>query len=536
MFRMGPVCSCRRGKRQTLAQLSTGRFVNPLMHCPIKPVFSSGITRTLCAVFFLATLPMSAQIGRRFPSEKKVIPDPVTGIPLTFLTTQPGMGDSKIYPTHQQWSADGKWVIFRSNRVPGQAMAVNEMTGDIVQLTEDGYTGMLCAAPRSMKLFFMRDVSRPPPQILGEAAPPPAGLDNSAEKGAAPNATAGATAASQGQPASGGQPRAAGAPGGANRSRGPFQIIELNLEKLFADSAAGTLKGASEYERICGTIPTEMRGGGDLAIDANEEVAYFRVNGPDLASKLPEGTKVAETFGPRGMGAGPAGIGRMDLKTGESKLVVAVPFQVGHIQTNPFVPGEIVFCWETGGKAPQRTWTVNGDGSGLRPLYPEAAYEWITHEAIVSKDEVALGILGHRRIGLTEADQWGVAGSADHPTGLGIVNLRTREMRIVGQVPMGDRGRSFWHVHASPDGRWAVGDDFQYRLWLIDRKSGEMILLTDNGHKTTAQDHQHPTFSTDSTRIQFQSAMLAENGRSMNIVIVPVPEAWLKRTYSAKIQ
>ena len=44
----------------------------------------------------------------------------------------------------------------------------------------------------------------------------------------------------------------------------------------------------------------------------------------------------------------------MNLKTGEVKVVVAVPFQVGHIQTNPWVPGEIVFCWETGGKAPQR--------------------------------------------------------------------------------------------------------------------------------------------------------------------------------------
>ena len=44
-------------------------------------------------------------------------------------------------------------------------------------------------------------------------------------------------------------------------------------------------------------------------------------------------------------------------------------------------PGEIIFCWETGGKAPQRTWFVKSDGSGLRPLYPEAPYEWITHEA-----------------------------------------------------------------------------------------------------------------------------------------------------------
>jgi len=40
---------------------------------------------------------------------------------------------------------------------------------------------------------------------------------------------------------------------------------------------------------------------------------------------------------------------------------------VGHVQTNPWMPGEIVFCWETGGKAPQRTWTVMADGTGLRP-------------------------------------------------------------------------------------------------------------------------------------------------------------------------
>jgi oligogalacturonide lyase len=94
------------------------------------------------------------------------------------------------------------------------------------------------------------------------------------------------------------------------------------------------------------------------------------------------------------MGAGPSGTGKMDLKTGECGIVVAVPFQVGHIQTNPWVPGEIVFCWETGGKAPQRTWTVKSDGTGLRPLYPESEYEWITHEAIISKDEVAIAITG----------------------------------------------------------------------------------------------------------------------------------------------
>jgi oligogalacturonide lyase len=55
-----------------------------------------------------------------------------------------------------------------------------------------------------------------------------------------------------------------------------------------------------------------------------------------------------------------------------------------------------------------------------------------------------------------------------------------------------------------------------------------MITLT-TGHKTTAADHPHPTFNADGTKIQIQSAMLSEDGRSMNIVVVPVPEAWLKR-------
>ena len=99
----------------------------------------------------LCILPAICQIGTRFPSEKKVIKDPVTGHELVFLTSTPA-GDSKIYPTHNQWTSDGKWVIFRSKRVKGEAMAVNEETGVIVQVTEGGYTGMLNVARKQMKL------------------------------------------------------------------------------------------------------------------------------------------------------------------------------------------------------------------------------------------------------------------------------------------------------------------------------------------------------------------------------------------------
>ncbi|MCU7550639.1 hypothetical protein OCK74_16085 [Chitinophagaceae bacterium LB-8] len=442
----------------------------------------------------------NAQIGKRFPSEKKVIKDPVTGTMLTFLTSTPA-GDSKIYPTHNQWTSDGQWLIYRTGRVPGEAMAVNEQTGEMVQVTEGGYSGMLNIARNSMKLYFMRST------------------DTSLRR-------RGDTVAAR------------------DRSVAPVQIIEVDLAKVFADSKAGKMKPASEYQRVCGTTPPELGAGGDMALDGAEEWAYFRISKEEAARHLPASTKIEGNFGPRNMGAGPSGIAAMNIKTGEVKHVISVPFQVGHIQTNPWVPGEIVFCWETGGKSPQRTWTVMSDGTGLRPLYPESEYEWVTHEAVITRDEVAMAIMGHRKIPGTDKQvalgtsvyganpgqeaAWGPSGTREKPTGLAIVNLRTREMTIAGQTPSGS---GLWHVHGSPDGRFAVGDDFSRSVYLIDRHTREMIMLT-TGHKETAADHTHPTFSPDGTKIQIQSAMLSKDGRSMNICIIPVPENWLKRKYS----
>jgi len=446
----------------------------------MRPLFLTGILLSS----ILLTIPSEAQIGRRFLSEKKIVTDPVTGTQLTFLTSTPA-SDSKIYQTHRQWTEDGKWVIFRSGRIPGETLAVNEESGVMVQVSEGGYMGMISVARKSMKLYFMRMTLRQPGQKRG----------------------------------------------------GPVQIIEVDLEKLFADSEKGQMRKENEYQKVCGTIPAEIGAGGDMALDAGEEWVYYRVGREEAAKHIPEGTKIEQNFGPRNMGAGPSGIGSMNIKTGEIRFVVAVPFQVGHIQTNPWVPGEIVFCWETGGKAPQRTWTVMSDGTGLRPLYPESEYEWVTHEAVITKDEVAIAIMGHRKVGtpvLTpdpanpgQEVGWGPSGTREKPTGLGIVNLRTREMIIAGQT---SSGSGLWHVNGSADGRWAVGDDFERNIWLIDRHTREMILLS-TGHKTTASDHPHPTFSPDGTRIEIQSAMLSDNNRSMNICIIPVPEEWLKRKY-----
>ena len=423
-----------------------------------------------------------SQIGTRFPSERKVIKDPVTGYRLIFLTSKPH-GDHKIYQTHNQWTSDGKWLIFQSNLVKGEAMAVNEKSGAMVQVTEGGFSGMLNIARKSMKLYFLRN-----PKTL-ESGP---------------------------------------------RKPSEVQVVVVNLESLFNDSKSGNLKTAEAYQRVCGTIPADWEGGGDMALDGDEEWVYFRTGKNKAALHLPAGTAIEPNFGPRNMGAGPAGIGAMNIFTGELKYVVAVPFQIGHIQTNPWVAGEIVFCWETGGKSPQRTWTVKSDGSGLRPLYPESNTEWVTHEAVISKDEVAIAIMGHRYIpgtnNRTEAGTavsganpgqeaaWGPSGTREKPTGLGIVNLRTREMVIAGQTASGS---GLWHVSGSADGKWAVGDDFSRSIYLINRTTHEMKMIS-TGHKTTAADHPHPTMSPDGTKIQIQSAMLSENGRDMNICIIPL--------------
>jgi len=466
-----------------------------------------------------------SQMGKRFPSEKKIVIDPVTGTPLTFLTSTP-KGDSKMYQTDPQWSSDGQWLIFRGNRVPGEALAVNEKTGVIVQVTEGGYSSNLNICRKSMRLFIMRRVETAPVAPAAPAAP----TANARQAGNAP---------------AGGPGQRQGGGGGRGQQPGnPVQVIEINLARLFADSEAGKLQKSTSYERICGTIPAEM-GAGGWAIDSNEDYAYFVAGGSEVSSHPAALTTIPQVFIGRTGGTAVSGLGSINLNTGAVKYIISTPFSIGHLQVNPWMPGELVFCWETGGKAPQRTWIVNSDGTGFRALYPESEMEWITHEAVITKDEVAFFIMGHRPVGTTyqtpsdppeivdplnpgQQRAWGPSGTREKPTGLGVVNIRTREMRIEAQT---SSGSGLWHGNGSEDGRWLVGDDFSRSIYLIDRHTHEMIMIS-TGHKPTAQDHTHPSFSPDGTKIEIQSAMLSEDNRTMNICLIPVPQTWLNRTYS----
>jgi oligogalacturonide lyase len=433
-------------------------------------------------LLFFAVLSLTVEasnVGKRYPSEKYIITDSVTGRKLTVLTAS-AYSDAKPYQTHDSWTSDGQWIIFRSNRSGNgsQLFVVNESTGDIIQLTDDPATnaGSLNLSRKEMKLFFIR--------------------------------------------------------GNEKNEKVARQIVELRIGQLIQDAMAGNVSRPEQYERIIVSLPSNMKGG-NMALDADETRLYLGIslnnpmerNPAQALSQPPQNNnrssidnRNTDSSEPReaararfeAAGKGNSGIRAIDIRTGKITPVIDIDLRIGHLQANPWTPGEIIYCHETTGDAPLRIWAVNADGSNNRPVYPETPDEWITHETVSGSDEVMFNIMGH------------LPYLREKPTGIAVVNLRTRQMKLVGQVEE-DMGKGqlggFWHSNGSPDGRWATGDTFKGSVYLINRQTGERTLLT-TGHRMKP-DHAHPIFSTDSKRILIQSGMLTD-GKALNLMTVEV--------------
>lgn len=400
-----------------------------------------------------------AQIGKRFPSEMSTYSDPVTGLPVRVLTNNPEYSDSRIYQTHPQWTYDNEYIAFRSQRTgSGQLFLVHETTGEIIQITDGERNGEYNLSRKKGLLYFVR---RP-----------------------------------EGKPA---------------------QIIELDYDRVLADSQKGKMKKYTDYERLVTEWPDTLRISGGMGLDVEEDLLYVGVTPPYDAetwvNPIDDSTHRIKNH--------PGGIRVVDVKTGEIRMGFNVDFTMGHVQASPFVTREIVFCHETGGDSPQRMWFGDMATNSYRPLYIESDYEWVTHETIADADHVYFNVLCHLERLKTK------------PSGIFSVNLRNGHVRVMGQVVSNNvnddlksipaQANSFWHCNGSQDGKWAVGDDFSGNITLINTRTGEMHLLT-TGH-LMKPDHAHPYFSIDNTRVLIQSGKLSD-GKRLSLMVIDIPESF----------
>ena len=425
-----------------------------------KQVKQAGIATLLCGAALLTTTnEVNAQIGKRFPSEKSTYVDPVTGLTVKVLTNNPEYSDTRIYQTHPQWTYDNQYIAFRSQRTgSGQLFFVHEETGEIIQITDGQRNGEYNLSRKKGLLYFTR-----------------------------------------------------------REENKPTQIIELDFDRVLADSQKGKMKVYTAYERLVAEWPDSLKISGGMGLDVEEDLLYVGVTPPydkdTWKNPIDDSSHRIKNH--------PGGIRIVDVKTGEIRTAFNVDFTMGHVQASPFVTREIVFCHETGGDSPQRTWF--GDMSKLtyRPLYIESDYEWVTHETIADADHVYFNVLCHLERLKTK------------PSGIFSINVRNGHVQVLGQVRSDDvnddlksipaQANSFWHCNGSQDGRWAVGDDFAGNITLINVKTGEMRLLT-TGH-VMKPDHTHPYFSADNKRVLLQSGRFSE-GKRLAIMIVDIPEDW----------
>ncbi|WP_163174822.1 hypothetical protein [Bacteroides sp. 51] len=421
-----------------------------------KEIRRTGIIPFLCCIMlFIASVEGKAQIGKRFPSEMSSYTDPITGVPVKVLTNNPEYSDSRIYQTHPQWTYDNQYIAFRSKRTGnGQLFFVQEKNGEIIQITDGERNGEYNLSRKKGLLYFMR---RP-----------------------------------EGKPA---------------------QVIELDFDRVLADSQKGKMKHHTNYERLITEWPDSLRVSGGMALDVEEDLLYVGVTPPhDIETWKNPIDDSSHRIKNR-----PGGIRTINVKTGEIGFAFNVDFTMGHVQASPFITREIVFCHETGGDSPQRMWFGDMKTNTYRPLYIESDYEWVTHETFADADHVYFNVLCHLERLKTK------------PSGIFSVNLRNDHVRVLGQVMAEEvnadlksipaQANSFWHCNGSQDRQWAVGDDFQGNISLINVKTGQIHLLT-TGH-VMKPDHAHPYFSTDNKRVLIQSGKLS-NGERLAIMVIDI--------------
>ncbi|WP_244901871.1 oligogalacturonate lyase family protein [Croceivirga radicis] len=161
--------------------------------------------------------------GQTFASESFTYKDKVTGKTIIALTTSKHH-NSKMYQTHPQWTADGKYIIFTSNRTATkedktrQYYAISTKTHKITQITTgNSYHDFHLSWKSNQAYRFKKN-----------------------------------------------------------------KLISIDLDNLLEDSSMEDVKSPEAYEKIIATIPDTLKPTG-MGLDATENKIYFASK---LADKL----------------------------------------------------------------------------------------------------------------------------------------------------------------------------------------------------------------------------------------------------------
>ncbi len=418
-------------------------------------------------------------LGTVYPTEWTSYKDAVTGVDIKVLTDTTSH-DSYIYQTDPMWSADQRFLLFRSNvraggeKRQGQFFLMEVETGRILQITE-GEHGSVFMGNRSNVIFINRqmDVSGKRKKSTGEQT---------------------------------------------------WNLYRMDIDELWQDALDGKVKSSEKYEHLVASMPMNdsvLGRPGGWCVSCEDDYAYIVVSRKGSAEEIKKMEEQAfnpENNQPIKIKPSLGGVRKINLKTGEVSIVVNTLFKVGHIQASRYVNDEILFCNETGGDAHQRIWYVRADGSDFRPIYKETPLDWVTHETFQTKDYVYFNILGFQERLRKQA------------SGIMRINLRTDDVECLGNVELEGSelngnpmlgGRGFWHCNSTRDGRYAAGDTFAGNVYIINVSTGERTLIaTDCRMKP---DHAHPHFSPDGRYLLFQSGHFTD-GKRLNLMMVDLEE------------
>lgn len=215
----------------------------------------------------------------------------------------------------------------------------------------------------------------------------------------------------------------------------------------------------------------------------------------------------------------------IEINSGKKSSLATVTFPVYHVQFSWERPDLVMFArvYPQGDRVPVdqdpsepahcRLWHVDFSGRPPRPVYPQVAGELVTHECWWTENRFTF-----------------CGGHHPEESHLKVFDLTTGRINILGAgswwaegTPAQITRRAWWHAAGSPDGRWAVADNFHGDVVLFDGKTTRERVLT-TGHREfgKGQPHPHPGWAPSSSRIVFTSNRRGQQ----DLAIVHVPEGW----------